>query len=177
MGEGIAGLSPEEMGKEQTEGYLAPRTYIKQEVTLPEPALDLALLSSYEWCRISTACPNLLHIELLHKGAHGMGFDPLILSGPRAALPHATAADRILQPGDCLIIDFGGKIGSCTTDITRAVAIGTNNPEWKEIYEVVNLWLLLTRFHCFDWLFECSHSVEVVENSFQNALCDLILVG
>ena len=46
VGEGIAVLSPEGMGKEQTEGYLAPRTYINQEVPLPEPALDLALLSS-----------------------------------------------------------------------------------------------------------------------------------
>jgi len=32
--------------RHSTLGYLAPRTYINQEVTLPEPALDLALLSS-----------------------------------------------------------------------------------------------------------------------------------
>jgi transposase InsO family protein len=32
--------------RHSTLGYLAPQTYINQEVTLPEPALDLALLSS-----------------------------------------------------------------------------------------------------------------------------------
>jgi len=32
--------------RHSTLGYLAPRTYINQEVTLPEPALDLAQISS-----------------------------------------------------------------------------------------------------------------------------------
>jgi len=80
---------------------------------------------------------NILHAEMLRAGAHGLGFDPLILSGPRAALPHATAEGRAIQSGDCLIFDFGAKYESYTADITRTFSIGTENPEWKEIYEVV----------------------------------------
>jgi len=109
---------------------------IREAIRISEEALQ-ATLDQVRSGQTEMEVQNLLHIELLHKGAHGMGFDPLILSGPRAALPHATAADRILQSGDCLIIDFGGKIGGYTADITRTVAIGTDNPEWKEIYEVV----------------------------------------
>ena len=109
---------------------------MREAIRISEEALQ-AMLDQVRPGQTEMEVQNLLHIELLHKGAHGMGFDPLILSGPRAALPHATAADRTLQPGDCLIIDFGGKIGSYTADITRTIAIGTDNPEWKEIYEVV----------------------------------------
>ena len=109
---------------------------MQEAIRISEEALH-ATLSQVRPGQTEMEVQNLLHIELLHKGAHGMGFDPLILSGPRAALPHATAADRTLQSGDCLIIDFGGKIGSYTADITRTVAIGTDNPEWKKIYEVV----------------------------------------
>jgi Xaa-Pro aminopeptidase len=109
---------------------------MREAIRISEEALQ-ATLDQVRPGQTEMEVQNLLHIELLHMGAHGMGFDPLILSGPRAALPHATAADRTLQPGDCLIIDFGGKIGSYTADITRTVTIGTDNPEWKEIYEVV----------------------------------------
>jgi Xaa-Pro dipeptidase len=109
---------------------------MREAVRISEEALR-ATLDQVRPGQTEMEVQNLLHIELLHRGAHGMGFDPLILSGPRAALPHATTADRTLQSGDCLIIDFGGKIGSYTADITRTVAIGTNNPEWKEIYAIV----------------------------------------
>jgi len=34
-------------GRHSLLGYLAPRNYINQEVSLPEPVVDLALVSSY----------------------------------------------------------------------------------------------------------------------------------
>ncbi len=78
-----------------------------------------------------------LHLELLRCGAQGLGFDPLILSGPRAALPHAGASDRELEPGDCLILDFGARVGTYAADITRTFAIGEAHPRREGIYEVV----------------------------------------
>jgi len=79
----------------------------------------------------------LLNMEMLKHGADGHGFPPIVLSGPRAALPHGSASDRCLQEGDCLLIDFGFRVGAYSADITRTFSIGTSNPEWKEIYEIV----------------------------------------
>lgn len=81
---------------------------------------------------------TLLSIEMLNLGAHGHGFDPLILSGPRAALPHTTANERVIEKGDCLLFDFGASLGSYSADITRTFSIGTPTPVWKDIYEVVS---------------------------------------
>jgi len=80
---------------------------------------------------------TLLNIEMLNLGAHGHGFDPLILSGPRAALPHTTANERVIEKGDCLLFDFGASLGSYSADITRTFSIGTSTPIWKDIYEIV----------------------------------------
>ena len=79
----------------------------------------------------------LLNMEMLKNGADGNGFPPIVLSGERAALPHGSAGERQLQDGDCLLIDYGFRIGAYSADITRTFSIGTNNPEWVEIYEIV----------------------------------------
>ncbi len=79
----------------------------------------------------------ILSLEMLKHGADGHGFPPIVLSGPRAALPHGVAGERHVQEGDCLLIDFGFRVGMYSADITRTFAIGTSNPEWKEIYDLV----------------------------------------
>ena len=79
----------------------------------------------------------ILNMEMLKHGADGHGFPPIVLSGPRAALPHGSAGDRRLQEGDCLLIDYGFRVGAYSADITRTFSIGTPDPEWKEVYEVV----------------------------------------
>jgi Xaa-Pro dipeptidase len=79
----------------------------------------------------------ILSMEMLKNGADGHGFSPIVLSGPRAALPHGVAGERRLQKGDCLLIDFGFRVGNYSADITRTFSIGTPSPEWKKIYDIV----------------------------------------
>jgi Xaa-Pro dipeptidase len=79
----------------------------------------------------------ILSLEMLKHGADGHGFSPIVLSGPRAALPHGVAGERHVQEEDCLLIDFGFRVGMYSSDITRTFAIGSPNPEWKEIYDLV----------------------------------------
>ena len=79
----------------------------------------------------------ILNMEMLKHGADGNGFPPIVCSGPRAALPHGVASNRHFQEGDCLLIDFGFRVGVYSADITRTFSIGTSTPEWKEIYETV----------------------------------------
>ena len=34
---------------------------------------------------------------------------PIVGSGPNGASPHHTASDRVIQPGDLVVLDFGGR--------------------------------------------------------------------
>ena len=81
----------------------------------------------------------ILNMEMLKNRADGNGFPPIVTSGPRAALPHGVASDRRLQEGDCLLIDYGFRVGVYSADITRTFSIGTSTPEWKKIYEIVKM--------------------------------------
>lgn len=51
-------------------------------------------------------------------------FDTIVASGPHAARPHHRAADRVVEPGDLVVVDFGGVLDGYAADLTRTVAVG-----------------------------------------------------
>lgn len=51
-------------------------------------------------------------------------FETIVASGPNAALPHARPTDRCLEPGDLVIVDFGGVLSGYCVDVTRTVGVG-----------------------------------------------------
>jgi len=62
----------------------------------------------------------------------------IVGSGPNAASPHHTASDRLLQPGDAVVVDIGGTMpsGYCS-DCTRTYAIGTPPADFAAYYQVL----------------------------------------
>jgi Xaa-Pro aminopeptidase len=62
----------------------------------------------------------------------------IVGSGPNAASPHHEASDRVLQPGDVVVVDIGGIMpsGYCS-DCTRTYAIGSAPPEFTRYYKVL----------------------------------------
>ena len=62
----------------------------------------------------------------------------IVGSGPNAASPHHEASDRVLQPGDAVVVDIGGTMpsGYCS-DCTRTYAIGAPPPEFAAYYQVL----------------------------------------
>ena len=66
---------------------------------------------------------------LRRAGFHGPAFDTIVASGPRAALPHGRASDRTIQPGEAVVLDFGGIYGGYCVDLTRTVACGEPGDE------------------------------------------------
>jgi Xaa-Pro dipeptidase len=80
---------------------------------------------------------NRLTQALLQRGAEGLAFDPLIQSGANAALPHASATERVIQSGEVLLLDFGVTIDGYSSDITRTFVVGHAPEEIKKIYELV----------------------------------------
>jgi Xaa-Pro aminopeptidase len=63
---------------------------------------------------------------------------PIVGSGPNGASPHHTASDRIIQPGDLVVLDFGGVLNGYNADMTRTVAVGHEpDAEMRRVYELV----------------------------------------
>lgn len=62
----------------------------------------------------------------------------IVASGPNAASPHHEPSDRVLTPGDAVVVDIGGTMpsGYCS-DCTRTYVIGTPPPEFADYYQVL----------------------------------------
>ncbi len=63
-----------------------------------------------------------------------ISFSTIAGTGPNGALPHyrvSRESNRVLRPGEIIVIDSGGQYQDGTTDITRTVAIGTPTPEMR----------------------------------------------
>lgn len=76
--------------------------------------------------------------QLLRAGSSGdMPFMPIISGGPHSADPHATPSERPLQSGDLLVVDWGATYEGYVSDLTRTIAIGDVEPEFKHIADLV----------------------------------------
>lgn len=64
-------------------------------------------------------------------------FPTIVASGPNTALPHARASDRILQPGDLVMLDFGGVYEEYCVDLTRMISLGPADARVKSTYAAV----------------------------------------
>ena len=81
---------------------------------------------------------NELVIQLLRSGSEPeMPFSPIVSSGPNSANPHASPSERVLQPGDLLVIDWGAAHAGYISDLTRTFAVGEVDSEFQRIYEIV----------------------------------------
>ncbi|MGD1995156.1 MAG: Xaa-Pro peptidase family protein [Anaerolineae bacterium] len=80
---------------------------------------------------------GLLTVEILQAGAEGVPFQPIVISGPNAASPHAVPSDRPIRPGETIVIDCGATVGGYASDITRTIAIEGLPEEMQRVYEVV----------------------------------------
>jgi Xaa-Pro aminopeptidase len=62
----------------------------------------------------------------------------IVGSGPNSASPHHELSDRVLRPGDVVVVDIGGTMpsGYCS-DCTRTYAIGEPPAEFTAYYRVL----------------------------------------
>jgi Xaa-Pro aminopeptidase len=74
---------------------------------------------------------------ILEEGHARVDFT-IVGSGPNAASPHHEVSDRVLQPGDAVVVDIGGTMpsGYCS-DCTRTYVIGAPAPEFTAYYRVL----------------------------------------
>ena len=74
-----------------------------------------------------------------HKklGADGDGFEPIVASGVRGALPHARPTMKKIQKGELVTIDLGCRVNGYHSDLTRTVAVGQPGTKARTIYRIV----------------------------------------
>ncbi len=79
-----------------------------------------------------------LSIAMLEVGGGVLPFEPIVLTGARAALPHGVPSEAKVQLGDILLMDFGTSVEGYISDITRTFVVGKQPPpRAMEVYEVV----------------------------------------
>jgi Xaa-Pro aminopeptidase len=74
-----------------------------------------------------------------HKkfGAEGDGFEPIVASGARGALPHARPTMKKIKKGEFVTLDLGCRVNGYHSDLTRTVAVGKPGEKARTIYRVV----------------------------------------
>jgi Xaa-Pro aminopeptidase len=71
------------------------------------------------------------------NGGDDQAFEPIVASGPNAALPHAEPSDREIQKGEPILFDFGSKWNGYCSDLSRTVFLGRPTDRFKEVYLLV----------------------------------------
>jgi len=102
---------------------LADRTFDHILPSLAPGAVERDIMLEMEW--------------FMRKKGADVAFDTIVASGPRSALPHGRAADRVLQTGDFVTLDFGARLQGYCSDITRTVVLGEPTAEQRKVYGTV----------------------------------------
>ncbi len=79
-----------------------------------------------------------LTLQLLRGGSEPeIPFSPIVSAGPNSANPHATPSQRPIQPGDCLVIDWGATYDGYISDITRTFSVAEADDEVMRVAQIV----------------------------------------
>jgi Xaa-Pro aminopeptidase len=74
--------------------------------------------------------------RLIEEGHQRVNF-AIVGSGPNSASPHHDASNRVIQPGESVVCDFGGTMDGYCSDITRTVWTGPPSGEGEEVYRLL----------------------------------------
>jgi Xaa-Pro dipeptidase len=110
---------------------------LRRAIAISEAALATTLAQAAAGMS-ETAFAQRLVAEMLAGGADGLSFAPIVLSGAASADPHGSpSAERRLERGQPLLVDFGALSDGYAADITRTFFVGSASPEHRDIYEAV----------------------------------------
>ena len=75
--------------------------------------------------------------RLLRESGHEQVDFTVVGTGPNGADPHHDAGDRVIRPGDTVVMDFGGLLDGYGSDMTRTVSVGKPDTLTSYVHEVV----------------------------------------
>ena len=65
-----------------------------------------------------------LEAALFRAGGQRVAYDTIVASGPRSAILHGLPTERVVQPGELVLIDAGAEIDGYCADVTRVFPVG-----------------------------------------------------
>ena len=74
---------------------------------------------------------------LRQEGSEGTPFEIVVASGSNSALPHARPTEKIIRPGELVLIDMGARISGYCSDFSRTLFLGEADKTLQEIYDIV----------------------------------------
>lgn len=75
--------------------------------------------------------------EMTIEEGHDVAEFAIVASGPNGASPHHEPGDRVIEEGDMVVCDFGGRKAGYYSDSTRTFSVGEPTEEQKEVHGVV----------------------------------------
>lgn len=75
--------------------------------------------------------------DLVVDEGHQTATFSIVASGPNGASPHHEPGERVIEPGDAVVVDFGGKLDGYCSDTTRMFHVGEPTQEYREIFAVL----------------------------------------
>lgn len=78
-----------------------------------------------------------LGTHMVKLGSENYGMNFITVCGFRTSLPHGAGGNAVVKDGDFVMMDFGGKVGGYSADMTRTVAVGHVTDEMAKVYETV----------------------------------------
>lgn len=78
-----------------------------------------------------------LESAMRKAGSGPLPFEVIVASGPRSAMPHGSATDRVIREGELVVVDMGATVNGYCSDMTRTFATGPLPQRLNQIYDIV----------------------------------------
>lgn len=87
---------------------------------------------------MTEAAAGAMIADAILKAGHAQVDFVIVASGPNGASPHHSVSDRVMQPGDPVVVDIGGTMpsGYCS-DCTRTYVLGAPSADYQAAYDVL----------------------------------------
>jgi len=114
-----------------------------QELSIIRAAIDLSsrsfshIMDLLREGAVETEVALEMEFFMKKNGAEATGFDIIIASGKRSALPHGRASAKRIDKGDFILIDFGLRAQGYHSDQTRTLVCGKPTSEQSKIHQTV----------------------------------------
>jgi len=109
---------------------------LREAIAISEAALA-ATLKAIKPGMTEREVASILVIEQLQRGGGKHPFEPIVLAGPKSALPHGEPAEWRVKTGAPVLLDFGTTVRGYASDITRTFSVGEPSAQFKKVDALV----------------------------------------
>lgn len=154
VGARLASMFLLELQKVLPQAQWTVATEVLKKLRITKSAEEIKLLKEAAWCA-DRAFDDIINLQFSGRSEREVMGDvnrllvnygqdqPLFCivgSGANGAQPHHHTGDKVIQPGDMVVLDFGGSKAGYCSDMTRTVLVDGGNPDknYEEVYNLVN---------------------------------------